>query len=89
MDRARPPFLPRHLEVYWEAFWYLSRRRSYNAGGPNPITVESIIALADNHQHSKVPGFKRRMLQYIADMDDCYLEHYYAQQQKKNTRGGA
>ncbi|MGN7868994.1 phage tail assembly chaperone [Paracoccus sp. 22332] len=57
----------------WEAFGVLSRARSYNPHGPNPITWEAIAAYS---QLMRVP-LEPRHVDIITALDAVWIEDAY------------
>lgn len=61
--------------LYLQAFQDLSRARTYNAGGPNPITFSDLEAYRQLVGLSDDPAFKRALMSHVVAMDSCFLEY--------------
>ena len=68
---------PAGSDLLWQWFTDLSRARSYNAAGPNPITYAEIEAYARLHRWPLRPDHVAALRQ----LDDAYLEHAYTKRQ--------
>lgn len=79
--QAKPQLLPR-LEVYWQAFLDLHRRRQWHASGPQPLTYQEMKAYIE----LKFPMGKAQILRFllfVEQLDDVYLSDYADKQEKK------
>ncbi|WP_166486329.1 phage tail assembly chaperone [Cereibacter sphaeroides] len=75
---GRNPLVPEAGQVLWQAFWQLSRCRTFHAAGPNPIAWTEIEAWARLMRTPLEPHHVR----ILAALDDAWLDHLYA------NRGG-
>ncbi len=66
-----PVRLPAAGGDIWAAFSGLSRRRTYHASGPNPITWEAIEAFC---RLKRVP-LEPHHVDLVIALDDVWLEH--------------
>lgn len=76
---GRNPPVPEAGRVLWQAFWQLSRRRTYHAAGPNPLTWTEIEAWTRLMRTPLEPHHVR----ILAALDDAFLDHLDA------SRGGS
>ncbi|ABN75407.1 phage tail assembly chaperone [Cereibacter sphaeroides] len=76
---GRNPPVPEAGRVLWQAFWQLSRRRTYHAAGPNPLSWTEIEAWT---RLMRTP-FEPHHVRILAALDDAFLDHLDA------SRGGS
>ncbi len=77
LDLKTGHMLPAGRELLWQWFTDLSRARTYNAAGPNPIAYGEIEAYARLHRWPLRPDH----ITALRQLDDAYLEHAYAKRQ--------
>lgn len=79
---TKAPELPQGLYATWKAFAMLSRSRSYNFGGSNPIQIAEILAYFEMFG---ITDFEDRetMLYLIKELDSEYLKDEAARRPKK------
>ena len=77
-----PPIDPRLLQ-YWRAFSDLHRRRQWQQGGPQPLAYTEMEAYIRLKFRLKKPPQVRRLLRFVEDLDDAFLNNFSEKQERK------
>lgn len=84
------PILPAYARGMWSAFTTLSKQRTINEAGPQPIRMSEIKAYAEYYGLT-APSERRFLSMVVTELDAVYLEHHHKAREKankkKNTKG--
>lgn len=74
--------------IYYDAFQFLTGARSYNMGGPNPLSVADMTAYVTTLTILEGVDARRRFVRFMQEMDRTYLEFAAekAEQRRATTR---
>ena len=82
VSQEPPPTLYPDLYWIWDAYCFLSERRSTGPNGPNPISTSDMAAYIDlTGRHED--RYRRQILRFIPPMDRVFLKDFYDKQAKE------
>ncbi len=78
------PQLYSGLNVYWNAFFELSGKRTYSSLGPNPLQTSEILSWLDLHGITELDD-RSTFFRLIGALDSVWLTHNHdeAEQERK------
>lgn len=79
---GRPP-IERRLLQYWGAFSDLHRRRQWQQGGPQPLSYTEMESYIRLKFRLKGPPQIRRLLRFVEELDDAFLNNFAEKQERK------
>lgn len=83
VKRKEPPGVKKHLQVFWNSFFDLHRRRQWHQAGPQPISTtqmkDYLSGLTGKFSESQQPRF----FMFISALDDTFIEVYAKKQKDK------